>query len=239
MAWNSRTQMLYTPQQCTSIEQTHVLIVGLGGVGAYVAEMLARAGLNKLTLVDADIIEESNLNRQLIALRSTLGRPKTEVLAERLKDINPEIQLHLMSTYLTPGDISSLLDSSPFDFVVDAIDTLSPKVTLMEETFKRHIPIVSSMGSGGKTNSELVKIADISESNYCKLARMCRKRLHKRGIVKGITVVYSPEVVSRDLIVREEDVNKASTVGTISYMPAIFGCHLAAYVLNTLTMQKE
>lgn len=237
MGWEERTKMMFSIQQLDKLHQAHILIVGLGGVGAYAAEMLTRAGIGELTIVDADTVALSNVNRQLVALHSTLNAPKVEVLSKRLLDINPQLKLHGIQKYLQDEEITEVLIHHHFDFVVDAIDTLSPKVKLMSECYHRTIPIVSSMGSGGKLDPTQVKIADIKKSDYCKLAKMCRKRLHRQGIRKGITVVYSPEVVPSERIELVDETHKSSNVGTISYMPAIFGCFLASHVIKTLTQE--
>ena len=233
--WKERTILMFGDEIAQNLTKANVLIVGVGGVGAYAAEMLARAGIGRLTLVDGDSVNNTNRNRQLIALSSTIGRPKVEVLAERLRDINPEIQLTLYQEYIRDERTIELLESQPYDYVIDAIDTLAPKVYLMHQAFERNIPIISSMGSGGKLDPTQVKIDDISKSDYCKLARMVRKRLHKLGIRKGITVVYSAEVVARERVeIVEGEQNKKSNVGTVSYMPAVFGCCLASHVIRKL-----
>ncbi|MGN0186787.1 MAG: ThiF family adenylyltransferase [Paludibacteraceae bacterium] len=234
--WEERTQLMFGVDKMARLHAAHVLVVGLGGVGAYAAEMLCRAGVGELSLVDADVVDETNINRQLVALHSTVGLYKTDVLATRLRDINPHVRLHLYNEFLRDERTMQLLQAAHYDFLVDAIDTLSPKVFLLHEAFKAGIPTVSSMGSGGKLDPMQVKICDISKSNYCKLAHMVRKYLHRLGVRKGITVVYSPEIVSDERIeVIENEQNKRSSVGTVSYMPAVFGCFLASHVIRALT----
>ena len=218
------------------LKSANILIVGVGGVGAYAAEMLVRAGVGNITIVDADKVSLSNCNRQLVALHSTVGKSKVDVLAERLSDINPELKINKIEAFIKDAFTVELLAENNFSFIVDAIDTLAPKVFLLAEAVKRGIPVVSSMGSGGKLNPAMVKIDDISKSDYCKLARMVRKRLHRLGIRKGITVVYSAEVVPPERIIETVgEQNKKSNVGTVSYMPAIFGCYIASYVIRYLT----
>ena len=218
------------------LKSANILIVGVGGVGAYAAEMLVRAGVGNITIVDADKVSLSNCNRQLVALHSTVGKSKVDVLAERLSDINPELKINKIEAFIKDEFTVELLADNNFSFIVDAIDTLAPKVFLLAEAVKRGIPVVSSMGSGGKLNPAMVKIDDISKSDYCKLARMVRKRLHRLGIRKGITVVYSAEVVPPERIIETVgEQNKKSNVGTVSYMPAIFGCYIASYVIRYLT----
>ncbi len=233
--WNERTVLMYGEEAVARLAAARVLVVGCGGVGGYVAEMLARAGVGHLTLVDADTVNDSNRNRQIIAMRSTVGKKKVEVLAERLKDVNDDLSITIVPEYVKDERITDILDGDRFDFVVDAIDTLAPKVFLLYEAHKRAIPTVSSMGSGGKSDPTQVRISDIDKSNYCKLARMVRKRLHKLGVRKGIEVVYSAEVVPAErVIITEGEENKKSNVGTVSYMPAVFGCFMASYLLKEL-----
>lgn len=234
--WQARTELMFGAEALDKIRKAHVLVVGVGGVGAYAAEMLARAGIGALTLVDGDAVNETNINRQLIALHSTVGKKKTEVLAQRLIDINPNIRLTLIDEYVKDERIREILDMDKYDYVADAIDTLAPKVFLLYESYNRKLPIISSMGSGGKVDPMQIRIADISKSDYCKLARMVRKRLHKLGIRQGITVVYSAEVVPPERIIESEgESNKRSNVGTVSYMPAMFGCSMASYIIRDLT----
>ena len=233
--WKERTILMFGDEIVENLTKANILIVGVGGVGAYAAEMLVRSGIGRLTLVDGDVVNDTNRNRQLIALQSTVGRPKVEVLAERLRDINPDVELRLLQEYLRDERTIEVLESEKYDYVIDAIDTLAPKVYLMHQAFERNIPIISSMGSGGKLDPTQVKIDDISKSDYCKLARMVRKRLHKLGVRKGITVVYSAEVVARERVeITEGEQNKKSNVGTVSYMPAVFGCCLASHVIHQL-----
>ncbi len=234
MNWNERTLLLLGQENLNALKKANVLVAGLGGVGAYAAEMLVRAGVGNLTIVDGDVVEESNRNRQLPALISTNGKTKTGVLSERFLDINPEINLISLNEFLRDERTVELLESQNFDYVVDCIDTLSPKVFLIYHAVQRGLKVVSSMGAGGKLDPSKVKVADISKSHDCNLARMVRKRLHRLGVRKGITVVFSPEEVSEDAIRLEQGQNKNSTVGTISYMPAIFGCFVASVVIRDI-----
>lgn len=229
-----RTELLLGSEKLSILRRAHVLVVGLGGVGAYAAEMLARAGVGAMTIVDADNVAVSNINRQLVALNSTVGRAKAEVLAARILDINPEIKLTVTQEYIKDDATDALLDSSAFGYVVDAIDTLSPKVNLIKGCLDRGIPVVSSMGAGAKTDPTLLEIKDISKSHHCPLAHMLRKRLHKLGIRHGFKVVFSPEPVRDGAMILCEETNKKSNVGTISYMPAVFGCACASVVVRDL-----
>jgi tRNA A37 threonylcarbamoyladenosine dehydratase len=234
MNWDERTLLLLGTGRHDALKRASVLVVGLGGVGAYAAEMLVRAGIGSLTIVDGDVVEPTNRNRQLPAMVSTEGQPKTEILSARFMDINPDLQLTALNEFLRDERTVELLESRHFDYVVDCIDTLSPKVFLIYHAFQRGLPVVTSMGAGGKMDPTQVRIADISKSHDCKLARMVRKRLHKLGIRKGIRAVFSPEEVPDEAIRLEQSRNKNSTVGTISYMPAVFGCFVASVVIRDL-----
>ena len=234
-SWNIRTELLFGKERMDRLAECHVLVVGLGGVGAYAAEQLCRAGIGRMTIVDADRVGESNLNRQLPALHSTLGRPKADVVAERLRDINPELRLTVLNEFLRNERTEQLLVEGHFDYVVDAIDSLSPKVFLLHFAYTHQIPIVSSMGAGAKVDPAQVRIADISKSINCTLARAVRKRLHALGVRKGIPVVFSTEFADMNAVIEVNDEqNKRTTAGTVSYMPAIFGCYLASHVLRNI-----
>jgi len=222
-------------EKASLLKEMRVLVVGVGGVGAYAAESIVRAGIGHIVIVDADEVSESNINRQLIALHSTIGKPKVEVLAERLKDINPSLDVVPLKDYLRDERTEEVLSMFHYDYIVDAIDTLAPKVFLLYSAVQRGLPVVSSMGSGGKWDPSRIRIDDIDKSNYCKLARMVRKRLHHLGVRKGIKVVYSDEVVDHSVVVETEgEANKHSNVGTVSYMPAIFGCMMGSVVIRDL-----
>lgn len=232
--WLERTELLLGEEKLSLLRQAHVLVVGLGGVGAYAAEMIARAGVGHLTLADADEISPSNINRQLVALHSTVGRAKAEVLAERLRDINPDINLTVINRYIKDEETYTLLDAARYDYVVDAIDTLSPKLALIAGALERGLPLVSSMGAGAKTDPTLLEIKDISKTHHCPLAHMLRKRLHKIGIRKGFRAVFSPEPMREGAMILCEEQNKKSNVGTISYIPALFGIGCASVVIRGL-----
>jgi len=231
-----RTQLLLGKEIIAVLQNTHVLIVGLGGVGAYCAEQLCRAGIGEMTIVDADIVEYSNFNRQLLALENTLKRPKVEVMAERLLLINPEIKLHLIQEFVRDEGTKTLLSRTNYDYVIDAIDSLSPKVYLIYFALQKNLRVISAMGAGGKKDPALVKVTDIKKTYQCRLAHALRKRLHRLGIKSGFKAVFSPEIVPENAIELDPnpDINKLSVVGTISYMPAIFGCFMAAQVINDL-----
>lgn len=234
MSWTERTELLLGEEKLNILRQAHILVVGLGGVGAYAAEMLARAGVGHMTIADADVVGESNINRQLLALNSTIGRNKSDVMAERLRDINQEIRLNVVTEYIRDEKTYELLDAAHYDYVVDCIDTLSPKVNLIAAALERHIPVVSSMGAGAKTDPTLIEVKDIGKSHHCPLAHMLRKRLHKLGIRSGFYAVFSPEPVREGAMIIAEETNKKSNVGTISYIPATFGCVCASVVIRDL-----
>ena len=233
--WKQRTRLLLGEEKMERLQQAHVLVVGLGGVGAYAAEMICRAGVGRMTIVDADTVQPTNINRQLPALHSTMGREKAEVLAARFKDINPDIQLTVLPVFLKDDNIPELLDAARYDFIVDAIDTLAPKCYLIAEALKRHIKIVSSMGAGAKSDITQVRFADIWDTYHCGLSKAVRKRLQKLGIKRKFPVVFSTEQADpKAVLLTEDEQNKKSTCGTVSYMPAVFGCYLAEYVIKRL-----
>jgi len=230
--WLERTTLLLGEKSIERLRGAHVLVVGLGGVGAYAAEQICRGGVGRMTLVDGDTVHPSNRNRQLVALKSTERRMKTDVMAERLRDINPELRLEVIAEYLRDDRLEEIV-AQPYDYVVDAIDTLSPKVFLISNALRHGLPVVSSLGAGGKVNPLLVRIDDIAKSHHCRLGKMLRKRLHRLGIRTGVTVVYSPEdVPEQSMRPVEDEQNKNTVVGTISYMPPVFGCYCAAVVLR-------
>lgn len=233
--WQQRTRLLLGQEKADRLQRAHVLVVGLGGVGAYAAEMICRAGVGRMTIVDADTVQPTNLNRQLPALHSTLGQAKADVMAARLRDINPQLELTVVQAFLKDGDIPTLLDAAPYDFVVDAIDTLAPKCHLIAETLRRRIKIVSSMGAGAKSDITQVRFADVWDTYHCGLSKAVRKRLQKMGIRHKLPVVFSTEQADpKAVLLTDDEMNKKSTCGTVSYLPAVFGCYLAEYVIKRL-----
>lgn len=232
--WLSRTELCLGAQALKKLEESRVLVVGLGGVGAYAAEMICRAGVGHLTIVDGDTVHPSNRNRQLPALKSTEGLPKAEVMGKRLNDINPSLELNVIQEYIKDDRMIDILKEG-FDYVVDAIDTLSPKVFLIYHSLSMKYPVVSSMGAGGKYDPTKISICDISETTDCTLARILRKRLHRLGVRTGVTAVYSPELVDKTKVIETDgQENKKSIVGTISYMPAAFGIACASVVIRNI-----
>ncbi|MGL5681547.1 MAG: tRNA threonylcarbamoyladenosine dehydratase [Marinifilaceae bacterium] len=238
-AWLGRTELLLGEKRLKRLQDAHVLVAGLGGVGAYAAEQLCRAGIGEMTIIDGDVVEASNKNRQLPALDSNVGKPKAEIMAARFRDINPNIKLHVINDFIKDDKMVELLDRAQYDYVVDCIDTLAPKIFLIHLSLERGYRVASSMGAGGKMDPTQVQIADISKSYNCRLAKMLRKRLHKLGVHKGVKVVFSSEMVDPDAVVLAESQNKKSNVGTISYMPPVFGCMLASIVIRDLAGEKE
>ncbi len=232
--WLERTELLLGEEKLNILRNSNVLVVGVGGVGAYAAEMIVRAGVGRMTIADADKVSQSNINRQLVALHSTIGREKCDILAERLKDINPRLELTIVNRFIKDDETDALLDSDKFDYVVDAIDTLSPKLALIKGALDRGIRLVSSMGAGAKYDPTLMEIKDIAKTHHCPLAHMLRKRLHKIGIRKGFWAVFSPEPVREGAMILCEEQNKKSNVGTISYIPALFGIGCASVVVRDL-----
>ena len=254
--WQTRTEQLLGTEATERLRQAHVLIVGVGGVGAWAAEMICRAGVGEMTLVDADDVQPSNINRQLPALHSTIGQPKTGVVAARLQDINPALTLHTVPRYMTEEDVSPLLDTlTPAIqerrrvFVIDAIDTIAPKCALIAEAHRRSIPIVSSMGAGAKSDITKIQFAHLEDTYHCGLSKAVRTRLRKmlketspqpsswKGLLHTPVVFSSEQADPRAIIRVEGEQNKKSTTGTISYMPAVFGCYLAEYAIKVLTSE--
>lgn len=234
--WMERTALLMGEEKMERIRRAHVLVVGAGGVGAYAAEMLVRAGVGRLTLWDADRVQPSNINRQLCALHSTVNENKVDILARRFKDINPELELETQAAFLEEAKAGPLLDARHYDFVVDAIDTIAPKCALLIEAMKRRVRIVSSMGAGAKTDITQVRFADLWDTYHCGLSKAVRTRLKRAGMHRyPLPVVFCTQQADPKAIIRVEgERNKKTTTGTVSYMPAVFGCYLAQYVIDRL-----
>lgn len=230
-----RTQLLLGEEKLSRLINSNVLVVGLGGVGGIAAEMIARSGVGKMTIVDADTVDPTNRNRQIPALFSSEGVLKTTVLKQRLLDINPELELTVIPEYFRDDLTHRVLDEGNFDYALDCIDTLSPKVFFIKACVDRKIPLVSSMGAGNKVDPTQVKVSDISESYNCRLAKYTRKYLHKFGIYKGVKVVFSAEEPENFMGVTMIGArNKKSAPGTISYIPAVFGCTVASVAIRDL-----
>lgn len=239
MSWLERTELLVKEEGIQRLKNANVLVVGLGGVGSYAAEFIARAGVHKMTIVDGDLFDETNKNRQLPALDSTIGKSKVKVLAERLKDINSEIELTILEEFLSPERAFELV-SKEFDYVLDCIDSITPKVNLIVAARRKKVKIISSMGAGGKLDATKVKVKDIAKTKNCTMARVLRKRLKERKVDKGVKAVYSEEIqISESVKITDGTNYKKSFYGTISYMPAAFGLQAAAYVINEIIKSKK
>ncbi|MEJ8597634.1 tRNA threonylcarbamoyladenosine dehydratase [Riemerella anatipestifer] len=234
--WLERTELLIKQDGLNKLQNANILVVGLGGVGSFAAEFLARAGVGKMTIIDGDTVDITNINRQLPALHSTVNQPKVELVYARLKDINPYLDLKAINEFLTPERMESILTKEKFDYVLDCIDSVSPKLSLILTAKRNKIKIVSAMGAGGKTDPSKVMVRDISKTNNCFLAKQIRKRLRKEKINKGVKCVFSTELQKEDSLKMTDGSNfKKSFYGTISFMPALFGLHAAAEVINHLT----
>ncbi len=232
MSWLERTELLIQKEGLEKLQKANILIVGLGGVGSYAAEFIARAGISKITIVDGDVFDDTNKNRQLTALDSTVGKSKAKVLAERLKDINSEIELTVLEEFLSPERAYEIV-SKEYDYVIDCIDSITPKVNLIVAARRKKVKIISSMGAGGKLDVGKIKVKDIANTNNCTMARVLRKRLKERKVNKGVKAVFSEEMqISKSLKMTKGENFKKSYYGTISFMPAAFGLQAAAHVIN-------
>lgn len=238
--WLERTELLIKEKGIVNLQNANVLVVGLGGVGSFAAEFLARAGIGEMTIVDGDSIDESNINRQLPALFSTIGQEKATVMTARLLDINPELKLTAINRFLNPEDMEQLLDEHKFSYIIDCIDSVSPKINLIKTAKRRKIKIVSCMGAGGKLDPSKVTVRDLNKTQNCFLAKQVRKRLKKENIHKGVRCVFSNELQKEDsLEMTDGSGYKKSFYGTISYIPALFGLYAAAEVINYLLKTEK
>lgn len=239
--WNDRQRLLVKDQGIERLAAAHVLVVGLGGVGGFAAEFLARAGIGHLTLVDGDTVSLTNINRQIAALHSTVGCPKAQVIARRLADIHPGLDITVREQFLQPQEAYDLVDAR-YDYVADCIDSLSPKLSLISACMDKKVPLVSAMGAGGRLDPSAVHVADISKSRNCPLARSIRKRLSQQTgrKPKGFYAVYSEELPDPESMrTVEGEQFKRSFYGTISYLPAVFGLHAAAHIVRALLGNEE
>lgn len=234
MSWLERTELLVQKDGLEKLKNANILVVGLGGVGSFAAEFIARAGVQKMTIVDGDVFDATNKNRQLPALDSTIGKSKAKVLAVRLKDINPLIELNVLEEFLSPERAFEIV-SKEYDYVLDCIDSITPKINLIVAARRKKVKIISSMGAGGKLDATKVKVKDIAKTKNCTMARVLRKRLKERKVDKGVKAVYSEEVQIPESVKVTDGKNfKKSYYGTISYMPAAFGLQAASHVVNFL-----
>lgn len=233
--WNDRTRALLGDSGCRRLEQASVLVAGLGGVGGYAVEMLGRTGIGHLTIVDSDEVALTNLNRQLIATTATIGKKKGDLFAERLLTINPHIEVDVINGFITPDNVQSILASRHYDYVVDAIDTIAPKVALLRACLEHGIKVISSMGAGGRKDPAKVRYSDLWATRDDGLARAVRQRLKKIGMRKPVQVVCSTELPSMNALVRVDTVNKLTSFGTTAIVPSVFGIYLASKVINDLS----
>ena len=234
MNWLERTELLIKKEGIEKLAKANILVVGLGGVGAFVAEFLARAGVGKMTIVDGDVVDKTNKNRQLIALQSTINQPKAQIMAERIRDINTNIELTVINEFLEPDRAYEII-SSDYDYVADCIDSISPKLSIIRACNDKKVKLISSMGAGGITDPSKVKVSSIENTRDCPLARHIRKRLQKEKIYPKFKAVFSLELPEKNTMEETDGTNyKRSYYGTISYMPALFGIHLTAAIIENL-----
>lgn len=234
--WLERTELLLGEQDLATLKEKNILVVGLGGVGSFAAEFIARVGVGKMTIVDGDVVDITNVNRQLPALQTTVNQPKAHLMAERLQGINPELRLEVLKEFLMPERMEEIISTQKFDFVLDCIDSVTPKLNLIMACLKYDIPIISSMGAGGKIDPVKVKVSDISKSHTDPFANQVRRQLKRRGVApKGFPVVFSEEPNLENSLRMTDGTNfKKSFYGTISYIPALFGLYMAAFVIRKL-----
>ncbi len=239
MNWLSRSQLLLGDEGIAKLKKAHVLVVGLGGVGSFAAEFICRAGVGEMTIIDGDVVDPTNRNRQLPALSSNHGIYKADIMAERLRDINPDLRLHCIKEFLSPDMCKELL-THPFDYVMDCIDSLSPKLLLLTTAFNLNVNVVSSMGAGGKMDPTQIRVADLYDTYQCKLARYVRKRIQRLGVKPGkIFAVFSTEEMDKSSLMLTDGSNfKKSAYGTISYLPAAFGGVAASVVIRKLAGEE-
>ena len=239
ISWLGRTTLLIGEEKVKSLTQQHVMVVGMGGVGSFAAEFICRSGIGKMTIIDGDVVDPTNRNRQLPALFTNHGQPKATIMAERLLSINPELELTVIQEFINPEMVEKLFEDKP-DYIVDAIDSITPKITFLSTAFQHKIPIVSSMGAGAKLDPTQIKVVDISKTFICPFAQQIRKNLKKHNIYKGIKAVFSPELPIKESLMLTDGKNyKKSAYGTISYLPATFGAVAASVVIRDLINQTK
>lgn len=234
LSWLSRTSLLIGEDSLKKLTQKHVLVVGMGGVGSFAAEFIARSGIGTMTIIDGDVVDPTNRNRQLPALATNHGVAKVKIMAERLLAINPELKLHVVEQFVNPEMVKEQLASKP-DFLIDAIDSITPKLTFITQALESQLPLVSSMGAGAKVDPTQLRVVDISKTYNCPFAQQIRKNLKRNGIYKGLKVVFSPENPIKESLMLTDGKNfKKSAYGTISYMPATFGAVAASVAIREL-----
>jgi tRNA A37 threonylcarbamoyladenosine dehydratase len=234
ISWLSRTSLLVGENTVRFLTKKHVMVVGLGGVGSYAAEFIARAGIGEMTIIDGDVVDPTNRNRQLPALATNHGQSKAMIMEERLKAINPELKLHVIREFINPEMVLDHLEAMP-DYIIDAIDSITPKITFIKTAYEHKLKLVSSMGAGAKLDPTRLQVVDISKTYNCPFAQQIRKNLKNHGIYKGIKVVFSPEEPIKESLMLTDGKNfKKSAYGTISYLPAVFGATAASVVIRDL-----
>lgn len=238
--WLERSELLIGKDGLEKLNKAHVLIVGLGGIGSFAGEFIARAGVGRITLIDGDCFDETNKNRQLTALDSTIGKNKALVLADRIRDINPQIQLTVLQEFVEPSRVWEILKTEKPDYVMDCIDSVSPKIEWIVACIALKIKLVSHLGAGGKIDPTKVQVTSLERAYNCKLALQIKKRLKKKDITfKKVRAVFSSEIQDKSSLKMTDGSNyKKSFYGTISYMPALFGLHGAAEVIKYILEGK-
>ncbi len=234
ISWLSRTSLLIGEETVRALTQKHVMIVGMGGVGSFAAEFIARSGIGKMTIIDGDVVDPTNRNRQLPALATNHGESKALIMAERLKAINPEIELNVVKEFVNPEMVLQQFSYKP-DYLIDAIDSITPKITFIRMAYESGLPLVSSMGAGAKLDPTQLRVVDISKTYNCPFAQQVRKNLKGHGIRRGVKVVFSPEAPIKESLMLTDGRNyKKSAYGTVSYLPAVFGAVTASVVIRDL-----
>jgi tRNA threonylcarbamoyladenosine dehydratase len=234
ISWLGRTSLLIGEDTVRYLTSKHVMVVGMGGVGSYAAEFIARAGIGEMTIIDGDVVDPTNRNRQLPALSTNHGVSKALIMEERLKAINPELKLHVIKEFVNPEMVLNHLTAMP-DYIIDAIDSITPKITFIKTAYEKKLKLVSSMGAGAKLDPTQLKVVDISKTYNCPFAQQIRKNLKRLGIRRGIKVVFSPEEPIKESLMLTDGKNyKKSAYGTISYLPAVFGATTASVVVRDL-----
>ncbi|HEX4876123.1 MAG TPA: tRNA threonylcarbamoyladenosine dehydratase [Chitinophagaceae bacterium] len=234
LSWLSRTQLLIGEKALRQLAAAHVMVVGLGGVGSYAAEFIARSGIGQMTIIDGDVVDPTNRNRQLPALATNHGQSKAQIMADRLQAINPELKLHVIREFINPEMVMQQLAHRP-DYIIDAIDSITPKITFIRLAYESKLRLVSSMGAGAKVDPTRLQVVDISKTYNCPFAQQIRKKLKQHKIYRGVKVVFSPEEPIKESLMLTDGKNyKKSAYGTISYLPAVFGAVAASVVIRDL-----
>lgn len=238
--WLERTELLMGAESIEKLQKSHVLIVGLGGIGSFAGEFIARAGVGTMTIIDGDVFDPTNKNRQLTALDSTIGRNKAVVLAERIKDINPDIQLNIVQEFVVPERVWELLKEYKPDYVMDCIDSVTPKLEWIVACLRLKIKIISHLGAGGKIDPSAVQVSKLTNTYNCKLATHIKKRLKRKNVeFKKVKAVFSSEIQKKEALKMTDGSNfKRSFYGTASYIPGLFGLMGAAEVIRYLSEKK-